>query len=69
MYECFHCCEKTATWLADFDFEDYGIEGQGIVHELICTNCGARITYYVSVPDEDDIVFDENECEKEDSNG
>ena len=28
-------------------FEDYGEEGEGIIHECHCENCGARITYRV----------------------
>lgn len=47
MYECFHCGCKSAIWDGDFDFSDYGEEGQGIIHECHCENCGARITYRV----------------------
>lgn len=47
MYECFHCGERAVLWGVDFDFEDYGREGEGIVHTLTCTNCGAEITYEV----------------------
>lgn len=52
MYECFHCLEKAVIWDADFDFDDYGFEGKGIVHECHCTKCGARIIYQVPVEDE-----------------
>jgi len=31
----------------DYDFNGYGMEGNGIVHELHCTNCGAVITYLI----------------------
>ena len=54
MYECFHCGERAVIWGNDFDFEDYGLEGEGIIHELRCTNCGARITYFILLEDEDD---------------
>lgn len=27
----------------DYSFEDYGIEGEGIVHRYICRKCGAEI--------------------------
>lgn len=47
MYECFHCLSRSVYWQADFDFEDYGIEGEGIVQVLHCANCGADIEYYV----------------------
>ena len=52
MYECFHCGERAVIWQNDYDFEDYGIDGDGIIHDLRCSNCGARITY--EVPDEPD---------------
>ena len=48
MYECFHCGERTVIWHCDFGFEDYGLDGDGVIHELLCTNCGARIIYEVS---------------------
>jgi hypothetical protein len=41
-------------WDSDFDFEDYGYEGKGIVHACHCTNCGAEIEYRVAIPDEED---------------
>lgn len=49
MYECFHCCTRAVIWDADFDYEDYGLEGVGIIHECHCENCGARITYYIDI--------------------
>ena len=39
MYECFHCGEKAVIWDGDFDFDDYGYEGEGIIHCCHCTNC------------------------------
>ena len=51
MYECFHCLQKAVYWNADFDFADYGLEGEGIIHECTCSNCGASITYYVPIGD------------------
>lgn len=49
MFECFNCGEKAVLWMNDWTFEDYGMEGEGLIHVLRCTNCGARITY--EVPD------------------
>ena len=49
MYECFHCGEKSVIWDGDFSFEDYGEEGEGIIHECHCENCGARITYRIAL--------------------
>lgn len=58
MYECFHCGMRSVVWSADFDFEDVGLEGGGIVHFCHCTNCGADIRYMVPLnnneEDEDD---------------
>lgn len=57
MFECFHCLMRSVIWQADFDPEDYGMEGEGIVHTLHCSNCGADIVYYVPAnpsPDEQD---------------
>ena len=49
MYECFHCGEKAVIWDADFDFQDYGLEGSGIIHSCHCTHCGAEIEYRVPI--------------------
>lgn len=54
MYECFHCGCQSVIWNADFDSDDYGYEDAGIIHELTCINCGARITYFVPVEREED---------------
>ena len=47
MYECFHCGHRSVYWMNDYDFDDYGKEGEGIIHECQCGHCGAFITYYV----------------------
>lgn len=44
-YECFHCCQKTIIW--DNDFEDFGYEGEGIVHICHCNHCGAEVEYRI----------------------
>ena len=49
MNECFNCLERAVIWDADFSTEDYGIEEEGIVHVLHCTNYGAEIIYIVPV--------------------
>lgn len=49
MYECFHCGERAVIWLSDFSFEDYGKEGEGIIHVCHCSNCGAEIQYMVPI--------------------
>ena len=53
-YQCFHCGKMAVVWDNDFDFEDYGLEGNGIVHDCHCTNCGADIQYQICFDSEDE---------------
>ena len=53
MYECFHCLQKAVIWDSDFDFSDFGYEGEGIVHCCHCTHCGAEIEYRVPIETEE----------------
>lgn len=55
MYQCFHCLSYSVIWDSDFDFDDFGYEGEGIVHVCHCVNCGAEIEYRVpcNPPDEE----------------
>ena len=53
-YECFHCGHHTVYWSGDFDFEDYGLDGEGIIHECHCGYCGADVTYYVPINNEEE---------------
>lgn len=39
-------CNSTLIWNNDFSFEDYEIEGDGIIAVLTCTNCGATAEFY-----------------------
>ena len=48
MYECFHCGARAVVWDSDFSFEDFGYEGEGIVHVCHCSNCGAEIEYRIA---------------------
>ena len=43
--------EKNGT--IDINFEDYGYEGEGIIHECHCANCGAQITYWIPINNEE----------------
>ena len=54
MATCFHCMQDTVVWDADFDFEDMGYDGEGVVNCCHCTNCGAKIEYRVSTLKEDE---------------
>lgn len=60
MYQCFHCGQNSVYWQADFDYEDYGLDGEGIVHTCHCANCGADIEYYVP-----NIKQEDGECSNE----
>lgn len=46
-YQCFHCGTYGVYWVGDFSFEDYGLEGEGVINVCHCGNCGADIEYYV----------------------
>lgn len=55
MFECFHCLCRSVIWDCDYDFADYGYEGDdGIVQELHCENCGALITYLIDLNREEE---------------
>lgn len=51
MTMCWFCGAKMI-WGSDFSFEDYGIEGEGIVAILHCPNCNAVAEFYSGVLDE-----------------
>ena len=38
-------CGGRLIWGADFNAEDYGYEGDGIVAVLHCSDCEAQVTY------------------------
>ena len=52
-YECFHCLHDSVVWQCDYDYEDYGYMGEGIVQILHCSNCGADIEYDIPITQED----------------
>ena len=54
MYECFHYGHKGVIWDCDFTFEDFGYEGEGLVHICHCAHCGADIEYRIPIPDEEE---------------
>ena len=43
---CWHC-NSEVIWGGDFDFEDYGMDGDGIVSNLTCSNCKAYYECYL----------------------
>lgn len=58
MYECFHCGCRSVIWQCDYDFADFGYEGEGIIHICHCQNCGAEIEYRVEINKESEDVED-----------
>lgn len=53
-HKCYACGQETVIWSCDFSFEDYCIEGEGLVQEYTCLNCGASITYYIPFDTEEE---------------
>lgn len=54
MTKCWFCGAEMI-WGADFDFEDYGIEGDGVIATLSCSNedCGATAEFMTKVKEEE----------------
>lgn len=44
-------CSSEMIWGSDFSYEDYGLEGDGIVATLTCKGCEAYAEFY-SKPEE-----------------
>ena len=53
-YQCFHCLHQSVIWDNDFTFEDFGYDGDGLVHVCHCANCGAEIEYRVPINNGDE---------------
>lgn len=60
MFECLNCGEKALLWDCDYSYDDYELEGDGIVREFHCTKCRAEITLYIPLddPEEEDVTSD-----------
>ena len=39
---------------SDFDFSDYGYDGEGVIHVCHCVNCGADIEYRIRTDNQED---------------
>lgn len=46
---CWFCREGKMIWGSDFSFEDFGIDGEGIVAILTCPNCDAQAEFYLDL--------------------
>ena len=53
-YHCMKCGSDKVIWGGNYMFEDYGIEGNGIVSCYQCQNCNARIIYEERMETKDD---------------
>ena len=49
--KCYHC-GSDVIWGGDHSYEDYGLEGEGIVSNLHCPKCEAE--YLIYLGEEDD---------------
>ena len=39
---CYHC-QSLLIWGGDFNYEDYGLEGEGLVSNLSCPKCHTAV--------------------------
>ena len=46
--KCWHC-KNELIWNSDFNYEDYGLDGDGVLSALSCLNqsCGAYVEVYL----------------------
>tara|TARA_R100000458_G_scaffold59791_1_gene71804 strand:- start:2432 stop:2671 length:240 start_codon:yes stop_codon:yes gene_type:complete len=51
--KCWHC-NKELIWGGDHDYEDYGLEGEGIVSNFSCRKCDATYECYLPLGGQDD---------------
>jgi len=49
--KCWHC-QSDVIWGGDHSFEEYDLEGEGIVTNMSCSKCPAN--YLIYLGDEDD---------------
>lgn len=48
---CYYCSSELI-WGGDNSFEDFNIEGEGMVTNLSCPNCGATAEFTTKIGDE-----------------
>ena len=48
---CWHC-RTELIWGCDFDFDDYGLDGNGIVSTFSCPNCPTTAEVYYNIDEE-----------------
>ena len=47
-------CGNEMIWQSDFDFEDYGLEGDGIVQNHHCPKCGTDVVVMTPIGGEEE---------------
>ena len=47
-------CNSKLIWNCDYSFEDYGMEGEGIIATLSCSGCNALFEGYLSFESEEE---------------
>jgi hypothetical protein len=47
--KCWHCNEELI-WGGDDSFEDWGLDGEGIVSNFVCSNEKCEVTVFVHLP-------------------
>lgn len=52
-------CRSNMIWQNDFDFSDYGAEGQGIVSVYHCSECGTLSENYIPVGGTEDEICED----------
>ena len=50
--KCWHC-NSEVIWGCDFSFEDFGMDGEGIVTTMQCSNCPASYEIYLPLDEEE----------------
>ena len=67
---CWHCGGEVI-WGGDFDYEDYGMDGEGIVSNLSCSKCKAFYECYLDLEEEsnEERKEEDDESRKEDNDG
>lgn len=48
---CWHCGTQLI-WGADFSYEDYGLEGEGIISTFSCPKCPATAEVFLPIEEE-----------------
>ena len=47
-------CGAPMIWGADFDYADYGLEGEGIVATFLCSKCQVTAEFYCPIKENND---------------